>query len=363
MVFGVNDQMRVEGLDDAESVQAELVRICREEIQPALVPFIDRVAFDNGRRIVALDVVGKMRPYRTRDGRFYIRIGSEKREASREELSSLIDESRPLRYENVPAIGASLSDIDEAHLWSFVKEFEGDAFDEASVAGYPTGDVLERELLLATAVGSEIIPSVAALLLFGRDERVAQLLPRSVVVATRYAGDTTQSPVIERVELNGNLHTLFESALGFISRYCDLWDARPRRSAVAAALEDAPVIARADYHRGAVCEALANALVHRDQALRDFTTRIQIFERSLEFINPRRSIGFAPLAQKAIRYGVPQRLNPQLAAFFYSTAYGLNLTRAGGLPELLRQSRLFSGRRAEIFAFNDEFRLRFHASR
>src|ERR671927_1954362 len=43
MVFGVNDQMRVEGLDDSEGVQAELVRICREEVQPAIVPYIDRI--------------------------------------------------------------------------------------------------------------------------------------------------------------------------------------------------------------------------------------------------------------------------------------------------------------------------------
>src|SRR5262245_31379991 len=98
IVFGVNDQMRVEGVDDAESVQEELVRICREEIQPVLVPYIDRIAFDNGRRVVALDVEGKRRPYRTKDGRYYLRIGSEKREASREELSNLLDEARPLRY-------------------------------------------------------------------------------------------------------------------------------------------------------------------------------------------------------------------------------------------------------------------------
>src|SRR5215210_5247418 len=188
IVFGVNDQMRVEGLDDAEGVQEELVRICREEIQPPLVPFIDRISFDNGRRIVALDVEGKARPYRTRDGRFYIRIGSEKREASREELSSLIDEARPIRYENVPAIGASVADVDEAHLWSFVKEFDGDAFDEASATGYPTEDVLQRDLLLATASGSESVPTVAAVLLFGRDDRVGQLLPRSKIVATRFAG-------------------------------------------------------------------------------------------------------------------------------------------------------------------------------
>jgi ATP-dependent DNA helicase RecG len=359
MVFGVNDQMRVEGLDDAESVQEELVRICREEIQPPLVPFIDRVAFDNGRRIVALDVVGKTRPYRTRDGRFYIRIGSEKREASREELSSLIDEARPFRYENVPANGASLADIDEAHLWSFVKEFEGDAFDEASVAGYPTKDVLERDLLLATASGSETIPTVAAILLFGHDEHVVELLPRSQIVATRFAGDNTQAPVIERTQLVGNLHTLYESALHFIKRYCDLWDARPRRFP-ASDVGDAPVNARANYHRGTISEGIANALVHRDLSLRDFVTRIHIFERSVEIINPRRSIGFAPAAQKAIRYGVPQRLNPQLTAIFYSTAYGLSLTH-GGLPELLRHSRTFSGRRAEIHCFNDEFRLRFYA--
>src|SRR5258706_4492634 len=75
IVFGVNDQMRVEGVDDPESVQVELARICREEIQPSLVPFVDRVAFDNGRRVVALDVDGKRRPYRTREGRYYERIG------------------------------------------------------------------------------------------------------------------------------------------------------------------------------------------------------------------------------------------------------------------------------------------------
>ena len=76
-------------------------------------------------------------------------------------------------------------------------------------------------------------------------------------------------------------------------------------------------------------------------------TRIHIFDRSIEIINPRRSIGFAPSALKAIRYGVPQRLNPQIAALFASPAYGLQLP-AGGLPMLLRESRLFSGRKSDM---------------
>ena len=115
--------------------------------------------------------------------------------------------------------------------------------------------------------------------------------------------------------------------------------------------------ARANYHRAALSEAVANMLVHRDLALRDQTTRLHIFDRTLEFINPRRSLGFSPVAQKAIRYGVPQQLNPQLHAIFKSPAYGLKLPD-GGLPVLLRAARQFSGRRVEIVAFSDEFRLR-----
>src|SRR5687768_17169925 len=360
IVFGVNDQMRVEGVDDAEDVQQELVRICREEIYPPIVPFVDRIAFDNGRRIVALDVEGKRRPYRTRDGRFYLRIGAEKREASREELARLLDEARPLGYENISVIGSAIKDIDEAHLWSFLRQFTRDAFDEATSSDYPTANFLQRDLLLATSNATEVTPTIAGVLLFGHDERVSELVPRSTITASRFAGDSVQSAVVERVKLNGNLATLYESTLRFISRYCDLWESRPRGSRPAEDVES-PVPARANYHRGALREALANMLVHRDLALRDQRTRLNIFERTIEFINPRRTQGFSPVAQKAIRYGLPERLNPQISAIFSSPAYALDLP-TGGLPMLLRESRLFSGKRTETYAFNDEFRLRVHGS-
>jgi ATP-dependent DNA helicase RecG len=360
IVFGVNDQLRIEGIDDPESVQDELVRICREDIEPSIFPYVDRIAFDNGRRIVTLEVEGKRRPYRTHDGRFYLRIGSEKREATPEEVSNLLTESRPVGFETMPALGAAISDIDEAHLWSFLREFEGDAFDNASESGYPTGDVLQRDLLMATEYAGDVVPTVAGLLLFGRDESVARLMPRSSVVASRYAGDSIQSAVIERVTLTGHLLSLYEAALRFIERYCDLWDSRPKNFS-AVPLEDSPVAARANYHRGAVREAVNNMLVHRDLALRDQSTRINVFDHSLEFINPRRTIGFSPLGQKAIRYGVPQRLNPQLAAIFSSPAFGAK-TPSGGLPTLLRESRLFSNRRSDLIAINDEFRLRMHGA-
>ena len=95
-------------------------------------------------------------------------------------------------------------------------------------------------------------------------------------------------------------------------------------------------------------------LGHRDLALRDLPSRLHVFDHSLEFVNSRRSVGFSPVAQKAIRYGIPERLNPRLAAVLTSSAYGLKRTLRG-LPALLREAKRFSGRKAEIVSFNDEF--------
>jgi hypothetical protein len=123
--------------------------------------------------------------------------------------------------------------------------------------------------------------------------------------------------------------------------------------------EESPVEARSSYHRGVVAEAITNMLAHRDLALRDLPSRLNVFDHSLEFVNSRRSVGFSPVAQKAIRYGMPERLNPRLQSVLTNSAYGLRLTLQG-LPALLREAKRFSNRKAEIVSFNDEFRLRIY---
>jgi len=354
MIFGVSDQLRVEGVNNPEGVQEELVRICREEIFPSIVPLIDSIAFDNGRRIVVLDVDGKRPPYRTRDGRFYLRIGEEKREISRDELSGWLDEIRPLAYENIPLAGATENDFDDALLWSFANAFEDDALAGGNL--YQTLDFLKKDLLLAVGNIEEFLPTVAAVLLFGKNEKVAEFIPRSKVTAVRFSGDNGNMQSVEKIELEGNLLTLHESILQFIERYCDLRKDKPKKSA---SNENSPVQARGNYHLYAVREAVANALTHRDLALRDIPTRISIYDNSIEFINPRRTNGFVPPASRAIRYGITQRINPQIASIFSKREYGTNIPK-GGLPMLLRQTRQFSGKRSEIYTSNDEFKLKIY---
>ena len=353
IIFGVSDQLRVEGVVNSEFVQEELVRICREEIVPPLVPLIDVIAFDNGRRLVAIDIEGKRRPYRTRDGRFYIRIGAEKREISRTELSTWLDEIRPLAYENIPLPEVAENDFDDSLLWSFADAFDTDSLGKNL---YQTGDFLKKDLLLAIGGADEFLPTVAGVLLFGKNERVTEVLPRARVRLARYSGDNGNAQMVESVELNGNLLTLYEGILKFISRYCDLEKTKPKK-----AKGHSPVQARSDYSLYAVREAVANALMHRDLAIRDIPTRISVYDNAIEFTNARRTNGFVPPASRAIRYGIAQRLNPQIASIFEKREYGTTVPR-GGLPMLLRDSHRFSGRRSEIYTTNDEFKLKIYGA-
>lgn len=354
IIFGVNDQLRIEGVTNPEWVQEELARICREEIVPPIIPLIDTIAFDSGKRVVALDVQPRRKPYRTREGRFYMRFGAEKREVSREQLSMWLDEIRPLGYENVPLFTAEEKDFDDGLLWSFAGAFEDVS---PTINLYQTADFLKKDLILAVGGADEFFPTVAALMLFGKDERVAELFPRSVVNVARFSGENGNAQLVERVEVKGNLHNQFETIIRFILRYCDLAKDKPAKKGLH--LVGSPIAARSSYHLYAIREAIANALIHRDFALRDISTRITIYDNFIEIANARRTQGFVPPASRAIRYGITQRLNPQIASIFSRREYGTSIPR-GGLPMVLKQSERFAGRRAEVYTANDEFKLKIY---
>ena len=355
MVFGVTDNLRIEGVRNPEEVQSELVRICREDIYPPLLPLIDSISYDNGRIVVVLDVEGKRRPYRTSDGRFYLRVGAEKREVSRGELSAWLDEIRPLVYENIPIQEAIEDDFDDGLLWTFAGAFEDDVLGKNI---YQTADFLKKDLLLAIGSADDFMPTVAGVLLFGKSEKVAELLPHFKVTVARYAGENGNAQMIEKNEINGNLLYVYETALRFVERYCDLSKDKPRAKKTTEQ-GNSIVQARASYHLFSIREAIANTLMHRDLAIRDSPTRVLIYDNAIEIINPRRTNGFAPPASRAIRYGITQRLNPQIAQIFSKREYGTNVPK-GGLPMILRSSKYFSGKRVEVYTSNDEFRLKIH---
>jgi ATP-dependent DNA helicase RecG len=356
IIFGVNDNRRVEGVDDPEWVEQQVIEICRHLVIPSVRPQINKIAFDNGKRVVALEVEGPHRPYQTADHRCYVRVGSMKREANPDEIAEMYDPKQSIGFELLPMTTSSLDDIDEGIFWSYVKELRGGDLAEFEDHDYPIDEVMIHYLQLGVEFDHDSVPTLAGLLLFGKNDRVVAHLPKSGIVATRFAGTEIESPIVERAELTGNLATVFEKSLSFVRQYADLLDEKPRRNRLGL---DAPVEPRANYFRPAIIEAITNAIVHRDYSLRDQVTRLLIFNDRLEVINPMRVSG---VALDPICFGVVNAPHPKMKAVMKSKYYGLE-TVSGGVPMMLHTSQMFSGIRSEIKLVNDEFRLKIYGLR
>ncbi len=351
ILFGVNDQRRVEGLDDPEQVEEQLIEICRNQIKPPILPRIDKVSFDNGTRIIVLQVDERRAPHQTPDHRYFIRIGSQKREADGAEIAALFARSRVAAIEDMPLVEAAIEDVDEALVWSYIRDLEGEAFREPS--GFPTAAAM-RDLKLAADYGASITPTLAGFLLFGRSATVEKVLPQSHIMLTRFSGTDANSPVVERAEFAGNVTSLFDRSLQFIKRYADLWDARPPR----ASQQTEPVRPRANYPRDAVIEAMTNLLTHRDYSIIGLHPRVFVFDDRVEFINPCRTNG---AIKKSVEYGATSQQNPRLHHIFTSVEYGIEPARRG-IPALRRAHYAFTRREPRISLLGDEFRLELYGA-
>ena len=352
MVFGVNDQRRLEGLDDPEQVEEQLIDICRNQIKPALLPRIDKVWFDNGVRVVVLQVDDRRAPYSTPDNRYFIRIGSTKRETDGAEIAELFARSHTAFFEDLPVIGGAIEEIDEAPVWSYIRDLQGDTFREP--AGFPTARAL-ADLSLARDYGAVSLPTFAGYLLFGLSEAVQERFPQSSVKLVRFSGSDLHAPVVELAEFFGNLASLYDRSLSFINRYVDLWDSRPPRAAAKSQDPESPepIAARSNYPRQSVLEALTNMLVHRNYSVSGAGSRILIFDNRVEFINAARSLEGG---KQSIEYGVAPRPNPKLHRIFTSHEYGMQPI-GRGIPLLRRAHYAFSKREPRIAILGDEFRI------
>jgi predicted HTH transcriptional regulator len=204
---------------------------------------------------------------------------------------------------------------------------------------------------------------------------VVELLPRTDVLLTRYSGSPQKdrtAPVVEQLRLNGNLLQQADGALSFLIRYVDLLDARPSRKAreTDSASSIREIVAdsygqfvheRASYHRAAIIETLINFLVHRDLSARDRQAQINIYDDSLEFINPSQP---TELPLSSLRYGLSFAPNPRLKAIFTNRHYGATISTesvGGGVPMVFAETLNFARRAPDgPNLSNNEFRMKFH---
>lgn len=356
VLLGVEQDGRVTGLTRT-NLEEWVMTACRDKIRPELIPYFEVVrGVESGRDVAVVRVErgwGVHHVWHDNHRTYYIRVGSESREASAEELERLFQQRGAFRLEVRPVSGTSLRDLDRRRLRDYftrVREQEVPA---------DTDETAWRTLNVNTEFLSDESPAfpstVAGLLLFGNHPN--RHLPQAGIDAVAYAGREKEYAAKERTALRGPLSPLFgsgglvenglvEQAVNFVRRH----------TKVTARLEGgARREERWDYPEEAVREAVVNALVHRDYLLSSTDVELSIYEDRIEIVSPGRlPNGITPERMKTgCRAARNQLIKDVMRDYGYLEHMGMGVPRKivkgmmehnGTVPDLIEDGERFTVR-------------------
>ena len=328
VLFGVTPEGCVVGQDvsdrTGEQVSQEIARI-----DPPVQPRIERVVLSNGQEVLVVSVSqGFVKPYSYR-GDAYHRVGNTNRRMSRDEYNRMLFERMhsEQRWENQQAVGLSIADLDVAEVRRTVEESirRGRAEDP--------GTREPGELLRGLGLMRDGMLLRAAVVLFGTSERIAAEMPQCLLRVARFRG-VDRTEFLDNRQFYGNTFELLVQAERFL-----------RETLPVAGRVVPNLFERVDdplYPPGALREALANALCHRDYAIGGGSVAVGVYDDRLEVT----SSGSLPFGLTADQLFAPHESlpwNPLIARVFYrrgfieqwgrGTIKMAELTAAAGLPQ------------------------------
>ncbi|MCI0693940.1 putative DNA binding domain-containing protein [candidate division KSB1 bacterium] len=292
ILLGVEDNGAISGLTKTPAVVEQLVmNLCRENLQPAMIPYWEIIRWEEGRQIGVITIPADApdKPYRAKRGGAWVthvRVGSTSREASREEEVRLFQASGLVRYDLRPVPGATINDLDR----DFYQSYFRDMLRRKTPA--PDDEQAWTKLLLNTEILREdrgrIIPTVAGMLLFGIKPK--RYLPQSGITATAYKDTKKDYDTVDEEDIRGPLvHIVsprgrvvepgvIDRAVNFVARNTGTvaWLEGARRRRV-------PV-----FPVDAVREAIVNAVAHRDYTMWMMDIEVSLYSDRLEVISPGR---------------------------------------------------------------------------
>ena len=287
LLLGVEDDGGISGITRTDAEQF-VMNACRDKIRPGLIPFYERVKdVEPGRNVIVVRVSRGLDVHtlwHDNKNSYFIRVGTQSREPTPEELGRLFQQRGGFRAELRPVSGATFADLDIRRLKNYftrIRRQDAPADDDESA--WVT-------LLFNTEIMAEDGITVAGILLFGRTPN--RFLPQAGIDASAFPGLNKDYAARERSALRGPMTPLLNDAgeiveAGLVEQAMAFTN---RNIAVTGQLEEGG--ARREevpaYPMEAVREAVVNALVHRDYLLSGTDIELSIYEDRMEIVSPGR---------------------------------------------------------------------------
>ena len=205
VLLGVEDDGSISGLTRT-NIEEWVMTTCRDKIRPAIIPFFEVVrGIEPGKDVAIVrvtrgyDVHGL---WHNNGNRYYIRVGTQSREATQEELGRLFQQRGAIRAELRPVSGATLADLDRRRL----RDYFGRVREQAVPA--TDDEATWRTLLVNTEIMTEEGVSVGGMLLFGTVPN--RFLPYAGIDAAAFPGTEKDYTARERTTLRGPMTPLLD---------------------------------------------------------------------------------------------------------------------------------------------------------
>lgn len=360
IVLGADDEGNPVGIA-RDRLEEWVMTACRDKIRPEIIPYFEVLRDVQPGKHVAVVRVERgwsvHHLWHNQHRTWLIRVGSESREASQEELARLMAQRQSFRVDTAPVNGTTWADLDLRRLKDYFRRVRGQPTPEdEDHAGWRT--LLSNTEFLADQA-PESACTLAGLVLFGRAP--ASRLPQSGIDATAYPGELKDYSTIERARLRGPLVGLFagigargelvetglvEQVLAFVHRtaqnHAVLRDGARR--------EDISV-----YPEGALREVIVNAIAHRDYLLSGATVEVSLYSDRLEVISPGRlPNGITPARMRAgCRYARNPLIRDVLQDYGYMEAQGMGVPR-----KIVAEMLAHNGTNPDLEVRDEEFLVR-----
>ncbi|ETX08197.1 MAG: hypothetical protein ETSY2_06795 [Candidatus Entotheonella gemina] len=348
LYIGVDDDGSLAGLDDANATFQTLTHLCRDRCIPPVSPVLESYTI-NGHDILVVRVMpelNRQKPYRTAGGRFYVRVGKDKKDATGRELIRIAQAAGELHYDEGPVLGTGLEDLSIPAFEAYHERQFGYSLAEQLDQSGMTLPTLLRNLRLIHDLDGQPTLSVACVLIFGVYPQ--RFLPQSRLSAVAFAGQDEDSDILDRRDITGRLPTIIEDTQAFLERNIRV----PAREH---GFRREDIIL---YDRKAVGEAVVNAIAHRDHSLSGSQIRLFLFRDRIEVRSPGRLPNSVTLDN--IKLGVHAERNRAIATVL--TQLGYMSAIGTGVPRLIiRLSRELAGREPEFEVVGEELRVRIWA--
>jgi ATP-dependent DNA helicase RecG len=283
VLLGVEDDGSISGVTRTD-LEEWVMTACRVKIKPGIIPFFEIVRdVEPGKDVVVVRVTRGFDVHSLwhKDrSTYFIRVGTQSREASQEELARLFQQRGLIRAELRPVSGATLGDFDHRRLRDyFTRVRQQDVPPDADEAAWQT-------LLINTEIMTDEGVTVGGMLLFGKTPN--RFLPQAGIDAAAFPGVEKEYAARERKGLRGPMTPLLDTNSSVVENGLveQALDFLQRNTPVTAIIENGRRIERPAYPPEVLREAIVNALIHRDYLFSSTDIELAIYSNRVEIISP-----------------------------------------------------------------------------